>query len=85
MKAVVEFTHVEGEKLPVHAHHPRGALDGGLQSWGVHDSRSHIVSLKKLGSRDEEIARLYAARCWPCQRLSAKMRKKGRVQWQFTV
>jgi hypothetical protein len=58
MRAVVEFTHAQGERLP----RPSGATDGELLSWGIRDSRSHIVSLKKLGSRDEELARLYAAR-----------------------
>lgn len=62
MRAVIEFTHLKGEKLTQGVSHPRGALQGELLSWGIRDSRTHIVSLKKLGSRDEDLARLYAAR-----------------------
>ena len=62
MRAVVEFTHHKGEKLPKGRTHPRGTIEGNLVSWCVRDSRSHIVSLHTPENAGTELARLYAAK-----------------------
>jgi hypothetical protein len=62
MRATVEFTHCEGEKILKGNQHPRGIVTGHIQCFGLARSRSLIVSLRKSASDGDDIARLYGVR-----------------------
>jgi hypothetical protein len=62
MRAAVEFTHCKGEKIGRGCQHPRGIVEGHIQSFSLGQSRSQIVSLRESRTYGGEIARLYGVR-----------------------
>jgi hypothetical protein len=55
----VNFAYSSGVKLRTAEAHPRGTLEGELQSYSVGRTRSHVVSLR-FDVRGPDLAQLYA-------------------------